>query len=149
MPEYTSIADQGRALMVGDDLQRSRRWLHRQDGKWVRITMELVEGQEDPKTAEQLGYYHALLLPEIHKQMRADGHTQTIKFRTFEREIPITRTTAHEIITEVCGRIGKDGALLRLSECDKDTCRPWIDNVLNFAGELRMKTDKLKALRKL
>jgi hypothetical protein len=79
--------------------------------------------------------------------MKADGQTQTIKFKDFEKKIPITQSAAHEIITELSGYVGDNGAFMRLSDCDKDHAIIWIDNVLDFAAILRMNTNKLKAVK--
>ena len=147
MPQYRGISRNGKALFIGDDLTRAGKWLRKNDLKWITVDMDLVEGQEDPKTAEQTGYYWGLLHPEIHKQMLTDGVQETITYRGMTIEIPITRKGAHEIITAASGHIGEDGAFMRLSDCDKDHCRKWIDNVLDFAGKLCMNTDKLKAVR--
>lgn len=151
MPEYTVIARNGKPLFVGDDAINAQKWLKKHNYKWLVAKFELAEGEGDPKTAEQRGYYFGLLLPEIHKQFLREGMTETITFysekRHLKRDIPIRKMTAHEIITDLCGRIGDDGAPLRLSTCDKHHCQKFIDNVLDFASELGMNIDRLKAAR--
>ena len=149
MPEYSAIVQNGKACLIGTGPARSHRWLEKHDLKWIRIKMELVADHKDPKTAQQLGYFWGLLLPEIHKQMLADGQTQTVEFKNFTREIKITETACYEIITELCGRIGLGGDLMRLSDCELQDCRKFIDNVLDFAGELSMNTDELRAQREI
>jgi len=46
------------------------------------------------KTQEQLGYYHAVVLPVIHKQLIADGHEVL--------GVPITEDMADAILKKVC-----------------------------------------------
>lgn len=151
MPEYEAIARDGKPLFVGDDAINADRWLRKNKHKWLVVSLELAAGEGDPKTSEQRGYYFGLLLPEIHRQLVRDGHTEKIEFklgdRVIKREITIRKMTAHDIITDLCGRIGPDGSPIRLSDCDKHLAQKFIDNVLDFAGELRMNTDQLKAMR--
>ena len=147
MPVYTGIIRDGKLGFVPGHKENMVKWYGKREGQWIKFDLSLYAQHEDPKTAEQLGYYWGLLLPEIHAQLKADGHTVTVTACGITREVPITREASHEIITELCGRIGKDGELMRLSECDLIHCIAFINNVLDFAGELAMDTEKLRAQR--
>jgi hypothetical protein len=152
MPTYSAIAKDGKILIVGDDETRAAKWLTKHDAKWLTVDVDLADQEKDPKTAAQRGYYFGLLLPEIHRELVKLGWTEKIVFRsgkhTMEREIPIRKMTAHDFITDACGRIGKDGTPMRLSDCDLIHAMRFIDHVLEFAEvDLRMNRKKLEALR--
>lgn len=145
MREYTGRIFNKEMVWLRPDL--IRKMCDKYDGYWYKVKLEILGVSEDPKTAEQLGYYWGLLLPEIHAQMQRDGHTITVTFGDFSREIPIPEFAAHEVITGLCCRIGSDGEAMRLSGIGLVKTILFIDNVLNFAGELRMDTEALKAKR--
>ncbi len=54
------------------------------------------------KTNEQLGYFHAVVVPTIHKQMIEDGN-RTVKFEMNGRvkELPLTEDMVVDILKEV------------------------------------------------
>ncbi|GAH33725.1 unnamed protein product, partial [marine sediment metagenome] len=58
------------------------------DGDYY-ITLHKVKGT--PKTNEQLGYFHAVVVPTVHKQMIEDGN-RTVKFEMNGKvkELPLT-----------------------------------------------------------
>lgn len=64
------------------------------------ITLQKVKGS--PKTLEQLGYFHAVIVPTAYKQMIADGN-RTVKFEMDGRikELPLTEDMVVEILKEV------------------------------------------------
>ncbi|HDY88575.1 MAG TPA: hypothetical protein ENH82_10775 [bacterium] len=118
----------------------------KEGSQWnIRITR-----RSKPKTPEQLGYYWAFLFPEIHAELVRIGTTTTIKCERLgiEREIPINEDEAHEIITAFCGNVGEDSEFLRMSEQDRYEDSKFITAVLDMAGMLGMKVDKLKAVKK-
>jgi hypothetical protein len=152
MPTYTAVARNGKIKIVGDDEARAAKWLTKHNYKWLTVDVDLADQEKDPKTAEQRGYYFGLLLPSIHAELVRLGWTEKVVFRsgnhTMEREIKIRKMTAHEFITDACGRIGKDGAPMRLSDCDLIHAMRFLDNVLEFAEvDLKMNRKKLEALR--
>ena len=69
------------------------------DGDYY-ATLHKVKGS--PKTPEQLGYFHAVIIPTAHKQMIADGN-RTVKFELNGRvkELPLTEDMVVEILKEV------------------------------------------------
>ena len=112
--------------------------------------LKLIAEKIDPKSAEQLGFYWGLLVPEITEQLNADGLSIPIRAFGVEAQRPYFKKDTHELLTQLCNRIGQDGALMRLSDSDMTIHRMSIvlENVLNFATEsLRMNGDKLKAWR--
>lgn len=145
MPQYSGEIVNKEMVWARPDLVE--RWLTKHEGYWYRAKFEILGLSDDPKTAAQLGYYWGLLLPEIHAQMQRDGHTIKVEFGDFSREVPIPEFAAHEVVTGLCCRVGSDGAPMRLSGIGLVKAILFIDNVLNFAGELRMDTDALKAKR--
>lgn len=69
------------------------------DGDYY-ATLHKVKGS--PKTLEQLGYFHAVVVPTVHKQMIEDGN-RTVKFEMDGRvkELPLTEDMVIEILKEV------------------------------------------------
>jgi len=63
---------------------------------------ELHKVKGSPKTPEQLGYFHAVVVPTAYKQMIADGN-RTVKFEMDGRvkELPLTEDMVVEILKEV------------------------------------------------
>ena len=149
MPEYTGIIKDKALKNTRPDLLE--KWIAKNDGEWFRLKLSLVNKHPDPKTREQLGYYWGLLVPEITKQLEADGHTITIRaFKNVTAERKYTELDVHELLTSICNHVGPDGALMRMSDSDMDIHKMMIiiDNVLNFATQsLSMDGDKLKAWR--
>jgi hypothetical protein len=118
------------------------------EGHWFEHTIEFLAMGKAPKSPEQLGFYWGLLVPEITKELNAQGHTNTVQFKEFTREVPYSEKTTHELLTAICGQVGDDGADTRLSVADKYAATRFIDNVLQFAVvELGMNEEKLKAWR--
>lgn len=148
MPEYAGMIKDNKMNLTRPDL--ITKWLIKHNGLWFKMKLESIGESIDPKTQEQLGYYWGLLLPEIHKQLQADGFTVPIKAFGIERDIPITKDETHELLTALCGFVGEDGKHLRLSEMDKIQTIKFVDNVLEFAiSNLEMNEEKLKAWRAL
>jgi hypothetical protein len=69
------------------------------DGDYY-TTLHKVKGS--PKTLEQLGYFHAVVVPTVHKQMIDDGN-RTVKFEMNGRvkELPLTEDMVIDILKEV------------------------------------------------
>lgn len=145
MPEYKGQILKKKMICNRPDLLN--KWIERNEGRWFRFKSEIIGQAKDPKTAEQLGYYWGLLVPEICEQLQRDGYTYTIKFQRIEAEIPYNEEVTHNFLTVLCGHVGHDGEHLRLSDCDKFQTVKFIDNVLNLAGGLNMNMDELKARR--
>lgn len=63
-------------------------------------TLHKVKGA--PKTLEQLGYFHAVVVPTAYKQMIADGN-RTVKFEIEGKvkELPLTEDMVVVILKEV------------------------------------------------
>jgi len=72
------------------------------DGDYY-TTLHKVKGS--PKTLEQLGYFHAVIVPTAHKQMIEDGN-DTVKFEIDgrEKELPLTEDMVVVILKEVWAR---------------------------------------------
>lgn len=125
-------------------------YLAKHPGEFVRVWFEFCNKKfkkHNPKTAAQLGFYWALLLPEIHKQLVADGHSTVIYFGKVHKDVPIALLDAHEAITALCGNVGIDGTHLRLSDCELRECIKFLDNVLDLAAQLGMDIEALRAVR--
>lgn len=124
------------------------KWLKKNNGKWFKAVFSIPAKDADPKTAAQLGYYWGLLLPEITKQLIAEGHTMPVRAFGIEKDIPFNQDATHELLTALCGHVGSEGKHLRLSECGKHETIKFIDNVIEFAvANLGMNEAKLAAWR--
>lgn len=130
--------------------QKVVEYIKKHSGRHIKAVFEDASAKfvkKNPKTAEQLGWYFAVLLPEIHKQLLADGHTITVRFGTITKEIKLSEDDAHEAITFLCGNVGEGGQFLRLSQCGLRQCVNFLDNVLDLAAQLNMNVEELKACR--
>jgi len=69
------------------------------DGNYY-LTLHKAKGS--PKTLEQLGYFHAVIVPTAHKQMLADGN-RTVKFEIEDKvkELPLTEDMVVVMLKEV------------------------------------------------
>ena len=149
MPEYTGIAtDDGKISWINGHAAKLTEYLKKRPGQFMLFSVKpAYRKKSDPKTAQQLGWYWALLLPEIHRQLVADGHTTTIKFGTIKKEVPIAILDAHEAITALSGNVGDNGNFMRLSDCGLYECVKWLDNVMDLAAQMGMDIKKLEAVR--
>lgn len=131
------------------DKEKFVKWLCKNDGMYFTANYKILGKHKDPKTMKQLGYIFVVLVPAIHKQLVADGHTLDLEINGICNQIPITENATYEILNTLCGHVGKDGALIRLSDEDMDihNAYKYIDGVLNVAMNLKMDVDKLKAKR--
>lgn len=149
MPQYTAKVKTGHLEYTRPDLVE--KWLAKNEGQWVRISLSLVNKHPSPKSREQLGIYWGLFVPEITKQLRADGHTITISaFKNVTAERYYTDLDTHELLTSVCNQVGPNGALMRLSDPDMTVHRMSLvlDNVIKFAvGSLHMNGEALESWR--
>lgn len=148
MAKYTTriqmIDGKVRATCTRPDLLN--RWLKNHVNQWVWLDLEPIVKQDDPKTAEQLGYYWGLLVEEITEQLNVEKKTIPIELFKFRVEVPYFSGATHELLTQICGRVGKNGALLRVSEMEKFQMMMFLDNVLKFAVDsLSMNGQKLEA----
>ena len=147
MPEYTGKIKGPKLICTRPDLMR--KWIEKYDGQWFRMVLDPLVSDCDPKSMEQLGLYWGLFIPEITEQLKADGHTITIDaFDGVVAERAYTKFDTHEVLTALCNHVGKDGALMRLSDPDMTVQRMSVvlDNVIKFAvGSLHMNGEKLKA----
>jgi len=144
MPEYAGQITNKQPSYTRPDLLWQ--WFAKNDGFWFKCTVKIIGKKKDPKTAEQLGYYWGLLLPEIHKQLVEDGHTVSLEAFGITHSVSINIDAAHELLTTFCGLVGKDGQGVRLSKMDKYQTVKFVDNVLEFAvASLSMDEKELKA----
>lgn len=149
MPEYTGIIEGPKLMVTRPDLLG--KWIGKRDRLWFRLTLEQLVKDRDPKSMEQLGLYWGLFIPEITEQLKADGHTISIDaFDAVVAERAYTTLDTHEVLTALCNHVGKNGALMRLSDPEMTVHRMSmvLDNVIKFAvGSLHMDGTKLEAWR--
>lgn len=146
MPEYTGVIRENGLVFLRPDLLG--KWEKKNEGLWFKATLELIGKCADSKTSAQLGYYWGLLVPEIRDELARQGHTNTVRFSDFEREVPYNKHSTHELLTGLCGQVGPDGILIRLSEMVLAQAMRFIDNVLEFAiVSLAMNEVNLRAMR--
>ena len=73
------------------------------DGDYY-ATLHKVKGS--PKTLEQLGYFHAVVVPTAFKQMVEDGNdTIIVVINGMEKELPLTEDMVVVILKEVWAKI--------------------------------------------
>ena len=126
------------------------KWLVKNNGMYFIADYKIPGKRKDKKSLEQLGYYWAVLVPLITKELNAQGHTMTLNLKDIHRETPYDEGSTHEMLTQLCGNVGPDGAFMRLSDDDMTIGRmiQFISNVLDVAViSLGMDGDKLKAWR--
>ena len=146
MAEYDGRIDEKKLTFLRPDL--FGKWCKKNVGSWFRAEFKIKGKHSDPKTAEQLGYYWACLVPLTKNELAAQGHTMTVKAFGLEKEIPFNEDATHELLTALCGHVGPDGKHLRLSECNKYETVKFIDNVVEFdVVSLGMNEEALKAQR--
>lgn len=147
MPKVRGQIREGRAKPT--DPSKLLKWLARYDGYYFEASFKLIGFNKCPKTAAQLGYLFGFLIPEVHEQMVREGHTLTLNAKGLHREIPIPENAVYEIINSLCGYVGPDGKLIRLSDPEMDiaAASKYISGVLDIAMDLKMDVDKLKAKR--
>ncbi len=65
-------------------------------------TMELSKTNQTSKSREQLAYFHAVVVPVVHKQMIADGN-DNINFMVHDKlkTIPMTEETVVQLLKQV------------------------------------------------
>ena len=126
------------------------KWLDKNDGMYFIAEYKIPGKHKDRKSLQQLGYYWAVLVPEITKELNAQGHTVTLNFKDIHREVKYDTGSTHEMLTQLCGKVGPDGSFMRLSDDNMTIGRmiQFISNVLDVAViSLGMDGDKLKAWR--
>ena len=133
MPKYT-----GQITNKGLYCKQSKlfaAWRKKNIGLFWRADFSIIGPCRDAKTAQQLGYYWAVLVPAICDELVRLGHTITIEVNGLQAEIPFTKESTHELLTSLCSRVGDDGDVLRISDPSMSITRmiQRIDNVLNFA----------------
>ncbi len=146
MATYTMFAMKDRTLL-GDDVAKFREYIGKHAGEIMRLEICPLLNKSAPKTAEELGYYWGCLVPEITKELRAQGITKSLPFGDRVIDIEVNDDDTHEYLTELCGRVGPNGQAKRLSDCDKHETARWLDNVLNVAAQLGMNMGALQAWR--
>lgn len=146
MPEYTgTIKDSALKCPRKDLLDK---WIAKNDGAWFRMTLKLIAGKVDPKTAAQLGFYWGLLVPEITEQLNADGNTITIRAFGIEAQRPFFDKDTHTLLGQLCFHVGDNGALESMSDMDLGQMIMAIDHVVKFAVDsLHMDGKKLESWR--
>jgi len=116
-----------------------------QSGKWNlnrgQVFDAYISGQKDgdyylvlhkvrgsPKTLEQLGYYYAVIVPTVYKQLVDDGHDRFVvntggKFK----EVPLTTDIVDLLLKEACAFDEKLKRNMTLEQCSAfiDRCIRW------------------------
>ena len=148
MPEFTGKIENGKPILT--DRRKFSKWIHANEGLFFKAKFNIPGKRKDKKTLAQLGYYWAVLVPQICEQLVSDGYTITLDINEIHREIPYTKDATHEMLTALCGQVGENGKHLRLSDPDRTLARmiKFISNVLDVAViSLKMNGDNLKAMR--
>lgn len=144
MPHLNALIKYG--TLQFPDQQELSRHCRKWDGQWVKVTIEpVVCGMKKAKSPNELGYYWGFLLPEIHKEMEAQGNTKTMVFCGEKTYMPITVLDVHEMLTGQCMRVGENGAGIRLSDADFHQASKIIKNVLLVAEQLGMNVEAMEA----
>jgi hypothetical protein len=125
----------------GYDDDKYKAFLERyQDGTWFNI--KITKAQKH-KTAEQLGYYYAVILPVINRELINLGHTMTV----CGVQVPIDEKQTDKVIKYFCSRLDEDNNIV-LHDIDNHPSRKvmykrnmgrehasqFIDNVIKWAA---------------
>jgi len=144
--EFYGIAANGKLSWIAGHAQKVSSFLQKNAGQYYRVLFK--NAAREPKTPKQLGIYWGLYLPEIKDELVRQGFTTTVGgvfgSRKITRERVINIDEAHEIVKELCALVDTDGQYITLSAMDKFQCKNFLDNVLNFAGELGMNVARLR-----
>lgn len=108
--------------------------------RWIKCIFKVVR---KPKTPEQLGYYYTGVLPTVHQQLVADGHTMDV----LGAELPIDEETADKVLKYYCSRIATNGTvllykdnpkgeILKKRDMTKHQAMLFIDNCIFWAKEV-------------
>ena len=114
MPKYHYKIVQGAPVYMRPDLRD--RWLGKHEGEWFGEELIALSKHKDPKTAEQLGYYWGLLVPEIRDEFVRQEHTYPVRFAMWESQVPYDKEITHLVLSALCNRVGDDGAAVSLSD---------------------------------
>lgn len=116
-----------------------------ESGKWSlnreQVFNAYVQGQPDgdyyiemrkakgtSKTLEQLGYYYAVIIPTVYRQLVDDGNeTFVVKIGSKFREVPLTKDIVDLLLKEACAFSEKSKAKMSMEECSAfiDRCIRW------------------------
>ena len=95
------------------------------DGDYY-IELHKVKGAS--KTLEQLGYYYAVIIPTVHRQLVEDGNeTFVVNIGGKFREVPLTVDVVDLLLKEACAFSEKSKAKMSMEECSEfiDRCIRW------------------------
>ena len=96
-----------------------------QDGDYY-IEMHKTKGPS--KTMEQLGYYYAVIIPTVYRQLVEDGHEDfVINIGGKFKEVPLTTDVVDLLLKESCAGPDKSKAKMSKQECSEfiDKCIRW------------------------
>jgi len=96
---------------------RKKQLAGRDDGEWVT---EIIRPIAKPKTSQQLGYYYAVILPTVHKQLLDNG------IECYG--IPVTEDQADAVLKYYCNN-DKPKGLMTLEEASE-----FIDTTIRWAA---------------
>ena len=101
------------------------------DGDYTMTLSKTVAG----KTNEQLGYFHAVIVPVVYKQMKDDGN-DTISFMVHDKlkTIPMTEETVVQLLKQVWAT-SKGCEVKSKADMSMDECSELID--ISIAWSLR------------
>jgi hypothetical protein len=81
-----------------------------------------------PKSHKQLGYYRAVILPEVYRQMLCDGHTITTIVNGKEFERPITEYDCHLLLKS------HNTTVSSMSDMKSEEASDFIDNCIVWSA---------------
>jgi len=89
--------------------------------------VEEIKKDLPAKTLEQLGYYYAVILPTVHKQLVADGHEIW--------GVPISEDMADKILKDQCARLG-GAKVVNKRDMDIQQASQFITACIEWANEM-------------
>lgn len=99
--------------------------LGQKDGNYY-LTFHKTKGS--PKTMEQLGYYYAVVVPTVFKQMVEDGNDKiVINIGVKRKDVPLTPDVVDLLLKEACAKGEKLKRNMTMGECSDfiSTCILW------------------------
>lgn len=98
------------------------------DGDYY-IALHKVRGA--PKTLEQLGYYYAVIVPTVYRQMKEDGNeTFVVKIGKKFKEVPLTADIVDLLLKEACAFDEKLKRNMTMAQCSE-----FIDRTIRWSAK--------------
>ncbi|KPL25574.1 MAG: hypothetical protein AMJ75_00215 [Phycisphaerae bacterium SM1_79] len=114
----------GKLLFPAWQWRLRNRHLRSLEGKKV---VDDIREDHKPKTSQQMGYYHAVVLPTVHKQLVADGHEVM--------GVPISEDMTDKILKHQCAQFDW-GKIMNKRDMSVKHASHFLDNCIRWANDM-------------